>query len=375
MPTWKAIHLGQIGTVLDPTEGNSTAENAGLLVGQTFGTVGDPLRQHLVDVTTINNGGDPAALESDNTIANDAVSYDLGAGTQTVTFDTGVVYNATITYVDGTTANVTAVVFQDISGNLFLAPELSGNADTAAYEAKPIRSLSLNSVNDDTINLGANRYATAFLCLAAGTLILTPDGERQVETLRDRDEVFTLDRGTRRIQLMVDSPAEDMAGQGVLIRAGALGPARPQRDLVVSRQHRVLIAAPLVRRMFGTSEVLVPAFRLIGLPGIEVAGDVVTTYWNLMMGRHEVLIANGAPVESLLPGPMTLSVLGADGKRRLQARKPSLCRTGAGEVTARLVPAPAAQKELVDRLRRNRTQPLAGWSDPVADLYALFATG
>lgn len=49
-------------------------------------------------------------------------------------------YNAKVTYTDGTTASVTAVLLQDASGNLFLAPETSANADTAVNEAKAIQS-------------------------------------------------------------------------------------------------------------------------------------------------------------------------------------------------------------------------------------------
>lgn len=39
VPIWNAIHLGA-GSIIDPTEGNTLAENAGLLVGQTFGGPG-----------------------------------------------------------------------------------------------------------------------------------------------------------------------------------------------------------------------------------------------------------------------------------------------------------------------------------------------
>ncbi|KEP71208.1 hypothetical protein DL1_11205 [Thioclava dalianensis] len=63
------------------------------------------------------------------------------------------VYNATITYLDGSTAPITAVVFQDTSGNLYLAPEPTYNADQAALEARPIRSLTLDglSANDGAL--------------------------------------------------------------------------------------------------------------------------------------------------------------------------------------------------------------------------------
>ena len=41
--TFSWIYLGTSTTVLDPTEGNTVAENASALVGQTYGTTTDPL--------------------------------------------------------------------------------------------------------------------------------------------------------------------------------------------------------------------------------------------------------------------------------------------------------------------------------------------
>ena len=40
--TFNVISLG-VQTLIDPTEGNTTAENASSLVGLTFGDVRDPL--------------------------------------------------------------------------------------------------------------------------------------------------------------------------------------------------------------------------------------------------------------------------------------------------------------------------------------------
>jgi hypothetical protein len=78
------------------------------------------------------------------------------------TIDGLAVYNATITYTDGTTATITAVVAQDTAGNLYLVPESTYNADQAALEVKPIRSLTMDSVSSNTTSLAANRYAANF---------------------------------------------------------------------------------------------------------------------------------------------------------------------------------------------------------------------
>ena len=56
----------------------------------------------------------------------------------------------------------------------------------------------------------------------------------------------------------------------VRIKAGALGRGVPQRDLVVSPQHRILVRSAIAERMFGNPEVLVAAKHLLALEGISV---------------------------------------------------------------------------------------------------------
>ena len=164
MPTtFNWIFLGTETDFLDPTEGNSNAENAALFENRTYGSAIDPLYQRITSTTTINNGGAGGALDMNNTAANDAFTTDIGAGTQTFIFDGLSVFNATITYANGTTAVVTAVLAQSTTGELFLAPEIGFNADVTAFEAGPIVSITLDSVNASTnTNLGADRVAQAW---------------------------------------------------------------------------------------------------------------------------------------------------------------------------------------------------------------------
>lgn len=161
--TFNWIYLGTTTVRIDPTEGNSNMENAALLVGQTYGTGINPLYTHITSTTTINNGGTAGALDTNNNASNDQFTTNIGSGTQTFVYDGLTVYNATITYADGTTATVTAVVVQSTTGELFLAPEIAPNTDSTAYAAKPIVSLTLESVNSaSNINLGADREVTGW---------------------------------------------------------------------------------------------------------------------------------------------------------------------------------------------------------------------
>ena len=143
MPTsFNVFYLG-VQALIDPTEGNTLAENATALETSTFGQSDAPL---YLEVQSLSASGAPgSSYNQDNNTGSDSFTIDGGAAQ---TFDAHAVYNATLTYVDGTTATITAVVFQDTDGNTYLAPELTNNTDQAALEAAPIESLTLGSVID-----------------------------------------------------------------------------------------------------------------------------------------------------------------------------------------------------------------------------------
>ena len=170
MPTtFSWFYLGTSSTQLDPTEGNNVVENAAstAFVGKTFGSAGDPLYNHLSSATMIDRGGASGVLDVNNNNSNDQFTTNIGAGTQTFTYDASIIYDATITYANGTTATVTAVIVQATDGKLFFAPDRTANPapDTVAYEAGPIVSVRLNGVNGNVNNfsgLDINRIVTGF---------------------------------------------------------------------------------------------------------------------------------------------------------------------------------------------------------------------
>lgn len=360
MPTiWTAIYLGNSATWLDPFEGNQNMENALSFQGTTFGSVADPLWDHRVAVTAIDNGADAGILNTNNSIANDQVSYDLGTGTQTRTFDGTAEYSATITYIDGTTATVTAVIFQDSAGNIFLAPETALNADTTAYEAMAIRSITLNTAIDysNVLGLATTRYQTSFLCFAAGTAIATATGQRPVELLRPGDLVVTRDHGLQPLRWSTARRVRAWgAGAPVRIRAGALGPGQPARDLWLSQQHRLLLRSRIARRMTGHEEVLIAAKRLCGFEGIELApqpGSV--SYCHLAFDRHEIVLAEGLAAESLFLGDEALRMLEPDQIAELAQIFPGLGATRPPPPPARpLLSGPRSKRFCARHFKKGR---------------------
>ncbi|MEQ6248103.1 Hint domain-containing protein [Sulfitobacter sp. HNIBRBA3233] len=314
------FYLGT-GPSIDQTEGDFISENSGALVGQTYGSVAAPLVNNIGSLSPGSTGfagGDANRYDTNNDVSNDTFRIDGGAD-QTV--DGLAIYNATITYTDGTTDTITAVVMQDTAGNLYLLPETSFNSDQAALEAKPIRSLTLNSVFSNNTSMDATRYAANYaVCYAPGTLIETPEGPRAVETLRPGDRVMTLDHGPQAVRWTRsgDHPLEnaDEDAAPVQIKAGALGPNMPAANLILSPQHRLLVGGggPL-GEVFST-EVFVPAKSLTALPGIRrMKGKARITWIHFACQRHEIVMANGCPSESLLLGPMVMNGL-SDAERQ-----------------------------------------------------------
>lgn len=196
-------------------------------------------------------------------------------------------------------------------------------------------------------------------CFAAGTLIETDRGLRPVEALQPGDLVLTRDGGAMPIRWIgcaaVDARRLDLQPnlRPIRIRAGALGPGMPARDLIVSPQHRVLVASRIVQRMFAVGETLVAAKHLVGLPGITVEcppGGV--DYWHILLDRHQVIRSEGAWTESLLAGPMALQGFGAAARREILTLFPELAQPGAPTGARRLLTGREGRK-LAQRHGRN----------------------
>ena len=133
-------------------------------------------------------------------------------------------------------------------------------------------------------------------CFAAGTGIATPRGRVAVETLQPGDLVNTY-RGSPRPVRWIGHRHVDLARHPrppevspIRIRAHALSPNIPERDLRVSPEHAIWLDGGLV-----------PA-RLL-LNGATIVRDTTrasVTWYHVELDTHDVLLAEGAPVESYL---------------------------------------------------------------------------
>jgi len=167
-------------------------------------------------------------------------------------------------------------------------------------------------------------------CFTPGAMIATPRGEVPVESLREGDRVITRDNGIQEIRwigrrtLNRQDLAEAPNLKPILIRAGSLGHGLPERDMLVSPQHRVLIAGKRTQLYFDESEVLVAARHLVNTGSIQTVDTLRTTYIHFMFDRHEVVLSDGAWTESFQPGDQSLGSMGAETRGEILALFPEL---------------------------------------------------
>jgi hypothetical protein len=140
----------------------------------------------------------------------------------------------------------------------------------------------------------------------------------------------------------------------IVIRAGALGSGVPIVDMRVSRQHRILVASKVAERMFGTTEVLIPAVRLLGLPGVELDSRIrEVNYLHVMFDQHEIIWSDGAQTESFYYGPEALKSLHSDARAEIEALFPMLISGKLLYEPVRFIPSIKQQKRLVERHVKN----------------------
>ena len=177
----------------------------------------------------------------------------------------------------------------------------------------------------------AGRTGSGVICFTPGTRIATPDGPRLVEELREGDRVQTRDNGAQEV-LWIGS--RRMTGarlfampklRPIRFRAGALGIERPDQELVVSPEHRMLLRGRVAQALFNTDEVLIAARDLVN--GQTVSVDMAlkeVTYVHLLLPAHQILWANGLETESFHPAQADLASLAEGDRMRLMSMFPSL---------------------------------------------------
>ena len=209
------------------------------------------------------------------------------------------------------------------------------------------------------------------LFFTRGALIETARGARAVEALRVGDEIAVASGGTKRIRWISSSKLGAAAlrrqpkHRPVRITAGALGDGLPLRDLVVSRQHRILVRSKVAERMFGTSEALIAAIKLTALPGIYVDEEASEVeYFHILFDSHEVIWAEGTPSESLFTGPQALKSVPREARAKLEMLFPEMAMLSYEAISVAFIPSGKLQKELIARHLKNAKSMISQTAEP-----------
>ena len=155
----------------------------------------------------------------------------------------------------------------------------------------------------ETLYLNPTTSQSDYICYMAGTQIATPGGSANVEELAIGDLVLTADGKTMPVlwvgrQTVSTTFADPNRVMPIRIRAGALGDAQPQRDLLVSPGHAILVDG-----------ILVHASALINGSSIMRETDVPNTfiYYHVELEDHSLVLAEGVPAETFVDNVQRLA--------------------------------------------------------------------
>ncbi len=256
-------------------------------LGGTYGTnstFGEELLlrdQQLVDF----NGNGTIAVNADGTVASDYVTSTItGTGLSALTGN-GSVYDSAVVTFTGASSTSLQALFRNLSVNLY---------STAEHIA--VQFTLTDTGTTGTSNTGSQTFVQFFqtACYVAGTRIATPDGERDIATLRIGDRVMTATGTPRAIKWIgrTHHTAAVIAAnphlRPVLIRQDAVALGMPHRDLMVSPQHAIYI-----------DDAFVPAAALVN--GVTVLRDdelAAVSYVHIELDAHDVVFAEGLPAET-----------------------------------------------------------------------------
>jgi hypothetical protein len=135
-------------------------------------------------------------------------------------------------------------------------------------------------------------------CLLKGTRVSTPSGERMIEDLQIGDKVLTLSgpKAIKWIGYNMHTKDADRPWQArvmpIRVARAAIADQAPQRDRYLSPEHRIFV-----------NNVLIAVKHLVNGASIAPAtpaGMAMIEYYHIEFDTHEVMLAEGAPVESFM---------------------------------------------------------------------------
>lgn len=336
-----ALFLGNFDVKLDGTTATQTgdgyAENAVSWVesvnGVSFGQ-GAGYSTRMRELFANSYGSDDIIATNDSTSStyynND---YFVDDTNSEIRIDAAIQVRVDVAYTsDGVSSSKSVVValFQFDNGDIYLYPTKEGWGGQNVFDnlghidSVQITDLINADLAGDELVYHDSTIVGSVICMGSGTEILTDCGRVKIEKLKIGDLVVTVDDALQPIRwigcrhLTREDLQKHLNLRPIRIKSGALGEGRPDKDLLVSPQHRILVNSTVAQKMFAFPEVLISAKHLVEVDGIDVAEDVDSiSYWHFLFQKHEVIISNGAATESLFTGPEAIKSVSQDARKEI----------------------------------------------------------
>ncbi len=215
--------------------------------------------------------------------------------------------------------DISGAVSWSHAGDVYTINYIGSDDKTHSME---IDAHSTNDTGDVSVNI---------TCFGAGTMIETSQGITPVEYLNCGDLVKCGDgqyypiRWVSRRLVTAAEMKNNPDFRPILIAKDALYKNVPERDLIVSPQHRIVIDDWRAELLFGQERVLVPAVHLLNDRDItrDYSSDEVT-YYHFMFDRHRTVFSNGLESESFFPGAEAIRGVEDSARAELFALFPEL---------------------------------------------------
>ncbi|MEP6017713.1 MAG: Hint domain-containing protein [Paracoccaceae bacterium] len=351
MPTLFLYELSSFTTPA-PMEGNGAGGPIGTLPFTI--TTGPTLSLIAIEVT------DPDNIISENDSDSQVLTFETTVNG--VTYPAGTQIRGDYYLAENDDETGQRIISISIGGSNSGADTSVGIASTVPLEPNESYVFDFESnVNPDFTPSATPQFYMDFVCFADGTQIMTRNGQVAVEKLQIGDDVMTMDSGYQPIRWIGSRTLDaiDLAVnpnlRPIRIKAGALGAGLPEQDLFVSPQHRIFVRSAIAQRMFGTSEILIPAKKLLDIVGIDVdQGAQSVTYTHFLFEKHEIVFSNKAPTESLFTGKEALKSVSAAARQEIMEIFPEIASPDFSPIPARPIPEKGkTMHKFADRVKKN----------------------
>jgi hypothetical protein len=203
----------------------------------------------------------------------------------TLSLSSTITLAANTTYWIGLSSNNSGALWQNT-----LTPAGTGTTGQAS-ETAPLGIATVSTLNQFLMTVDATS-----LCFAAGARVLTTQGEIPVESLQVGDLVAGLRSGTFRPVRWIGHRNVDLAKHPdpdavhpIRICAGAFGPDRPHRDLILSPNHALYVDGHLIAARY-----------LLNGASVRQENWEKIVYYHVELESHDVMLVDGMAAESFL---------------------------------------------------------------------------